>query len=292
MGKRWAPGGGEPAGSDITGGSRGDPDTRPAACCPGRPRSPPGRLGPSGGSQTPPPPDAWVPPEPLGGERSCPDARVPCGGRVGGGSPPRPRHPPEQRPRGYGKGDTGGRGRGRGAAPGHCGKRGFGEEGWGPPGGSRSEPRPPHTPGGPFGGRRGRVPLGGGDPRAPGGREGPPRSLGRGRSGGSGGRGGPGRDPPTPGQRAPGAPPAAWVPPGRLGSRLPAAPGADGCRPPARPEMEVRGHIIPPGTYSPAGAPTGRLQELRERQRGLRQALGLRLRELRRLCLQEAVSHP
>ncbi|XP_074713712.1 coiled-coil domain-containing protein 120 isoform X2 [Strix uralensis] len=52
--------------------------------------------------------------------------------------------------------------------------------------------------------------------------------------------------------------------------------------------MEVRGHIIPPGTYSPAGAPTGRLQELRERQRGLRQALGLRLRELRRLCLQEA----
>ncbi|XP_069629991.1 coiled-coil domain-containing protein 120 [Haliaeetus albicilla] len=52
--------------------------------------------------------------------------------------------------------------------------------------------------------------------------------------------------------------------------------------------MEVRGHIIPPGTYSPAGAPAGRLQELRERQRGLRQALGLRLRELRRLCLQEA----
>ncbi|XP_032533515.1 coiled-coil domain-containing protein 120 isoform X2 [Chiroxiphia lanceolata] len=52
--------------------------------------------------------------------------------------------------------------------------------------------------------------------------------------------------------------------------------------------MEVRGHIIPPGTYSPAGAAAGRLQELRERQRGLRQALGLRLRELRRLCLQEA----
>ncbi|KAM7028151.1 LOW QUALITY PROTEIN: coiled-coil domain-containing protein 120, partial [Acridotheres tristis] len=36
------------------------------------------------------------------------------------------------------------------------------------------------------------------------------------------------------------------------------------------------------------GGPPGRLQELRERQRGLRQALGLRLRELRRLCLQEA----
>ncbi|KAM9207960.1 coiled-coil domain-containing protein 120 [Leptosomus discolor] len=52
--------------------------------------------------------------------------------------------------------------------------------------------------------------------------------------------------------------------------------------------MEVRGHILPPSTYSPAGAPAGRLQELRERQRGLRQALGLRLRELRRLCLQEA----
>ncbi|XP_068275764.1 coiled-coil domain-containing protein 120 [Nyctibius grandis] len=52
--------------------------------------------------------------------------------------------------------------------------------------------------------------------------------------------------------------------------------------------MEVRGHILPPGTYGPAGAPAGRLQELRERQRGLRQALGLRLRELRRLCLQEA----
>ncbi|KAM6307725.1 LOW QUALITY PROTEIN: coiled-coil domain-containing protein 120 [Podargus strigoides] len=52
--------------------------------------------------------------------------------------------------------------------------------------------------------------------------------------------------------------------------------------------MEVRGHIIPPGSYSPAGGPGGRLQELRERQRGLRQALGLRLRELRRLCLQEA----
>ncbi|XP_074427541.1 coiled-coil domain-containing protein 120 isoform X2 [Larus michahellis] len=53
--------------------------------------------------------------------------------------------------------------------------------------------------------------------------------------------------------------------------------------------MELRGHIIPPApTYSPAGAPAGRLQELRERQRGLRQALGLRLRELRRLCLQEA----
>ncbi|XP_030826620.1 coiled-coil domain-containing protein 120 [Camarhynchus parvulus] len=51
--------------------------------------------------------------------------------------------------------------------------------------------------------------------------------------------------------------------------------------------MEVRGHILPPGTYSPAGVPS-RLQELRERQRGLRQALGLRLRELRRLCLQEA----
>ncbi|XP_072705034.1 coiled-coil domain-containing protein 120 [Ciconia boyciana] len=66
------------------------------------------------------------------------------------------------------------------------------------------------------------------------------------------------------------------------------APGADGRRPRARPEMEVRGHIIPPGTYSPAGVPAGRLQELRERQRGLRQALGLRLRELRRLCLQEA----
>ncbi|XP_014117681.1 PREDICTED: coiled-coil domain-containing protein 120 [Pseudopodoces humilis] len=53
--------------------------------------------------------------------------------------------------------------------------------------------------------------------------------------------------------------------------------------------MEVRGHILPaPGTYSPAGSVPGRLQELRERQRGLRQALGLRLRELRRLCLQEA----
>ncbi|XP_031950854.1 LOW QUALITY PROTEIN: coiled-coil domain-containing protein 120 [Corvus moneduloides] len=52
--------------------------------------------------------------------------------------------------------------------------------------------------------------------------------------------------------------------------------------------MEVRGHILPPGTYSPAGGAAGRLQELRERQRGLRQALGLRLRELRRLCLQEA----
>ncbi|XP_071657341.1 coiled-coil domain-containing protein 120 isoform X1 [Patagioenas fasciata] len=51
--------------------------------------------------------------------------------------------------------------------------------------------------------------------------------------------------------------------------------------------MELRGHILPPGSYSPAG-PAGRLQELRERQRGLRQALGLRLRELRRLCLQEA----
>ncbi|XP_053908161.1 coiled-coil domain-containing protein 120 [Cuculus canorus] len=49
--------------------------------------------------------------------------------------------------------------------------------------------------------------------------------------------------------------------------------------------MEVRGQLIaPPG---PPGPP-GRLQELRERQRGLRQALGLRLRELRRLCLQEA----
>ncbi|XP_066031098.1 LOW QUALITY PROTEIN: coiled-coil domain-containing protein 120 [Chamaea fasciata] len=52
--------------------------------------------------------------------------------------------------------------------------------------------------------------------------------------------------------------------------------------------MEVRGHILAPGTYSPAGGSAGRLQELRERQRGLRQALGLRLRELRRLCLQEA----
>ncbi|XP_040550932.1 coiled-coil domain-containing protein 120-like [Gallus gallus] len=52
--------------------------------------------------------------------------------------------------------------------------------------------------------------------------------------------------------------------------------------------MELRGHILPPGTHSPAGPPPGRLQELRERQRGLRQALGLRLRELRRLCLQEA----
>ena len=45
----------------------------------------------------------------------------------------------------------------------------------------------------------------------------------------------------------------------------------------------------PPSPFRP---PPGRLQELRERQRGLRQALGLRLRELRRLCLQEAVSHP
>ncbi|XP_065521013.1 coiled-coil domain-containing protein 120 [Lathamus discolor] len=52
--------------------------------------------------------------------------------------------------------------------------------------------------------------------------------------------------------------------------------------------MELRGHILPPGTHSPAGPVAGRLQELRERQRGLRQALGLRLRELRRLCLQEA----
>ncbi|KAM4879995.1 coiled-coil domain-containing protein 120 [Sylvia borin] len=52
--------------------------------------------------------------------------------------------------------------------------------------------------------------------------------------------------------------------------------------------MEVRGHILAPGTYSPAGVPAGRLQELRERQRSLRQVLGLRLRELRRLCLQEA----
>lgn len=33
-----------------------------------------------------------------------------------------------------------------------------------------------------------------------------------------------------------------------------------------------------------------RLQELLERQRGLREALGLRVAELRRLCLQEAVS--
>ncbi|KAM8985985.1 coiled-coil domain-containing protein 120 [Ara ararauna] len=49
--------------------------------------------------------------------------------------------------------------------------------------------------------------------------------------------------------------------------------------------MELRGHILTP---NPAGPGAGRLQELRERQRGLRQALGLRLRELRRLCLQEA----
>ncbi|XP_054033156.1 coiled-coil domain-containing protein 120 [Dryobates pubescens] len=41
-------------------------------------------------------------------------------------------------------------------------------------------------------------------------------------------------------------------------------------------------------TYSPAALPAGGLQELQERQRSLRQALGLRLRELRRLCLQEA----
>ncbi|XP_068780176.1 coiled-coil domain-containing protein 120 isoform X3 [Struthio camelus] len=60
--------------------------------------------------------------------------------------------------------------------------------------------------------------------------------------------------------------------------------------------MEVRGHVLPTGAYSPTGGggrggPGGgpaRLQELRERQRGLRQALGLRLQELRRLCRQEA----
>lgn len=50
-------------------------------------------------------------------------------------------------------------------------------------------------------------------------------------------------------------------------------------------------YVLPPPLPVQA-PPPGRLQELRERQRGLRQALGLRLRELRRLCLQEAVSHP
>eukprot|EP00076_Gallus_gallus_P036070 XP_025001608.1 pulmonary surfactant-associated protein A [Gallus gallus] len=75
--------------------------------------------------------------------------------------------------------------------------------------------------------------------------------------------------------------PRPLLPPGAV----PGSP-AHGCG--LRGRMELRGHILPPGTHSPAGPPPGRLQELRERQRGLRQALGLRLRELRRLCLQEA----
>uniref|UniRef100_A0A8C9F7K6 Cytohesin Ubiquitin Protein Inducing domain-containing protein n=1 Tax=Pavo cristatus TaxID=9049 RepID=A0A8C9F7K6_PAVCR len=79
-----------------------------------------------------------------------------------------------------------------------------------------------------------------------------------------------------------GARPPPCAPPRRRSRFSP----AHGCG--LRGRMELRGHILPPGTHSPAGPPPGRLQELRERQRGLRQALGLRLRELRRLCLQEA----
>ncbi|XP_030403172.1 coiled-coil domain-containing protein 120 [Gopherus evgoodei] len=58
--------------------------------------------------------------------------------------------------------------------------------------------------------------------------------------------------------------------------------------------MEVKGQLITSSSYSSADAlgwePGARLrlQELLERQRGLREALGLRVAELRRLCLQEA----
>lgn len=58
--------------------------------------------------------------------------------------------------------------------------------------------------------------------------------------------------------------------------------------------MEVKGQLLTSSSYSSADvlswAPGGRLrlQELLERQRGLREALGLRVAELRRVCLQEA----
>ncbi|TFJ98311.1 acid-sensing ion channel 3 [Platysternon megacephalum] len=59
--------------------------------------------------------------------------------------------------------------------------------------------------------------------------------------------------------------------------------------------MEVKGQLITSSSYSSADAlgwePGARLrlQELLDRQRGLREALGLRVAELRRLCLQEAI---
>ncbi|CAM5174284.1 unnamed protein product [Eretmochelys imbricata] len=58
--------------------------------------------------------------------------------------------------------------------------------------------------------------------------------------------------------------------------------------------MEVKGQLITSSSYSSADALVRdpglrlRLQELLERQWGLREALGLRVAELRRLCLQEA----
>ncbi|XP_078520792.1 coiled-coil domain-containing protein 120 [Lissotriton helveticus] len=66
---------------------------------------------------------------------------------------------------------------------------------------------------------------------------------------------------------------------------------------PGTPTMEVRGQLITPSSYSSSDSPYGdlspklkaeRIRDLMERQRNLQEALSLKLKELKRLCLQEA----
>lgn len=61
--------------------------------------------------------------------------------------------------------------------------------------------------------------------------------------------------------------------------------------------MEVRGQLITPSSYTSSDSPYGdlspklkaeRIRDLMERQRNLQEALSLKLKELKRLCLQEA----